>query len=160
MVWKFIHFGRISFERASGWCQVAPGEPLRVPGGLANRLFCWLDISRVKLKSNWTVGESLLAFGQEAIRERRLNLFKQQWTFLQCLIWKIIYLENIFSNGTLSLMMSSCTRGTAQSSRWPCKPIILLIGHFEGQTEVQLNSWWKSASFWSRSNQRAEAKFI
>ena len=29
----------------------------------------------------------------------------------------------------------------AQTLRWSCEPIILSIGHFEGPTEVQLNSW-------------------
>ena len=33
------------------------------------------------------------------------------------------------------------THGTLQAVRWPCEPIILSIGHFEGQMEVQLNSW-------------------
>ena len=37
-------------------------------------------------------------------------------------------------------MMLFCTQGSAQNVRWPCQPIILLIGHFEGPTEVQLNS--------------------
>ena len=31
--------------------------------------------------------------------------------------------------------------GIAQTVRWPCEPIFLSIGHFEGSTEVQLNSW-------------------
>ena len=29
----------------------------------------------------------------------------------------------------------------AETLRRPCKPIILLIGHFEGPTEVQMKSW-------------------
>ena len=33
------------------------------------------------------------------------------------------------------------THRTAESVRWPYGPIILLIGHFEGPTEVQLNIW-------------------
>ena len=33
------------------------------------------------------------------------------------------------------------TQGTPQTARWPCEPIILSIGHLEGPTEVQLNSW-------------------
>ena len=32
------------------------------------------------------------------------------------------------------------TQGTAQTVRWPCEPIILLIKLFEGPIEVQLNS--------------------
>ena len=37
-------------------------------------------------------------------------------------------------------MMLFCTQGSAQNVRWPCQPIILLIGHFGGPTEVQLSS--------------------
>ena len=32
------------------------------------------------------------------------------------------------------------SQGTAQTVRWPGQEIILLIEHFEGPTEVQLNS--------------------
>ena len=32
------------------------------------------------------------------------------------------------------------TNKTLQTVRWHCEPIILLIGHFEGSTEIQLNS--------------------
>ena len=78
-------------------------ELLRLSDALANQSFYPSDIWRVQLESNWTVGESMLAFGQEAVREWRVNLLKGQWSFLQCLIWKIIYLENIFSDGALSL---------------------------------------------------------
>ena len=46
------------------------------------------------------------------------------------------------------------TQGTAQSVRWPCELLVLWIGHFEGPTEVQLNSWRKGASLSSRSSQR------
>ena len=35
-------------------------------------------------------------------------------------------------------------QGIAQTLRWFCELIILLIEHFEGTTEVQLNSWWKT----------------
>ena len=33
------------------------------------------------------------------------------------------------------------THGTLKTVRWPCEPIISSIGHFEGPTDVQLNSW-------------------
>ena len=33
------------------------------------------------------------------------------------------------------------THRTLQTVRWPCESIILWIGHFEGPSEVQLNSW-------------------
>ena len=46
--------------------------------GLANRPFCPLDILRVQLKSNLTVGERLLASDQEAVTEWRLILLKGQ----------------------------------------------------------------------------------
>ena len=39
------------------------------------------------------------------------------------------------------LAIAHGTLGTAQTVRWPCEPIILLIGHFRGPTKVQLNSW-------------------
>ena len=39
------------------------------------------------------------------------------------------------------LASSQGTHRTLQVVRWPCEPIILSIGHFEGPTEVQLNSW-------------------
>ena len=38
------------------------------------------------------------------------------------------------------------THGTLESVRWSCEPIILSVGHFEGSTEVQLNSWLKTSS--------------
>ena len=34
------------------------------------------------------------------------------------------------------------THRILQLVRWPCEPIILSIGHFEGLTEVQLKSNW------------------
>ena len=39
------------------------------------------------------------------------------------------------------LVNTDGTLGTLQTVRWPCDLIILLIGHFESPTEVQLNSW-------------------
>ena len=36
--------------------------------------------------------------------------------------------------------------GTLESVRWPCEPITLSVGHFEGSTEVQLNGWFKAGS--------------
>ena len=51
-------------------------ELLKVSDGLANQSFCWSDISRVELKSNWTVGERLLASDQEAVTDGTLILLK------------------------------------------------------------------------------------
>ena len=39
------------------------------------------------------------------------------------------------------LVNTDGTNGTLQIVRWPYKPIILSVGHFESPTEVQLNSW-------------------
>ena len=43
--------------------------------------------------------------------------------------------EKEFSDSTHGI------QGIAQTLRWLCEPIILLIGHFGSPTEVQLNSW-------------------
>ena len=55
------------------------------------------------------------------------------YSFAKKFFWKSSYLVHKLLKELLTV-------------RWPCKPIILLIGHFEGLTEVQLNSWWKAAS--------------
>ena len=78
MVWKLYYFEWINLQRVSA-CHVALSELLRHSDGLANWSFSWSDIWRVQLKSNWTVGESLLASDQEAVRECRLILLKGQW---------------------------------------------------------------------------------
>ena len=65
---------------SSGWCHVALRKLLRLSGVLANRSIYRLDISRVQLKFNWTVGEKLLVSDQETAREWRLILLKVQWT--------------------------------------------------------------------------------
>ena len=58
--------------------------------------------SKNGMKSNWTVGQRLLASHQETVKECRLNLHKGQWTFLQYLISNNIHLEKNFSDGFLS----------------------------------------------------------
>ena len=45
------------------------------------------------------------------------------------------------------------TQGTTQTVRWPYEPIILSIRHFEGPTEVQLNSCLKTVSLSSDQSQ-------
>ena len=72
MLWKLIHFERITFQRVSGWCNVALGDMLRLSEGLANQWFSQSDISRVQLKSNWTVGKRLLASDFETVWKNRL----------------------------------------------------------------------------------------
>ena len=122
----------------------------RLSGGFANPSFCGSDISRVQLKSNWTVGEKFLVSDQEAVRECRLTLLKGQWTFFQCLISKLIHLDK--KPMMEFLVNADGTHETLQTVRWSCEPIILWIRHFESPTEVQLNSWWKVPSLWSRSS--------
>ena len=46
---------------------VALRELLRHSDGVANRLLCWSDISRVQLQFNWTVRERLLASDVRAV---------------------------------------------------------------------------------------------
>ena len=145
-----IHFKRIGFEGASGWCYVALRELLWHSDCLANRSFCQSGISRVQLKSNWIVAERLLASYQEAVRECKLILLKAQRTFLM-LHFKIYSL--VKKNSVMVFLVNTDgTQKTLQTVRWLCEPVILSIGHFEGRPEVQLNSWWKTADLWSRSS--------
>ena len=122
----------------------------------ANRSFCWSDISRVQLKSNWTVGKWLLASDSKTVWKSRLILIKIIKFFNGCFGNSSISKKLALKEPLDVVMLHS---GYAQTLTWSCEPIILLIGHFEGPTEVQLNSWWKSASLWSRRSQRMEAKF-
>ena len=46
------------------WCHVALRELLRHSDDLVNWSFCQSDMSRVQLKSKWTVGERMLASDQ------------------------------------------------------------------------------------------------
>ena len=57
--------------------------------------------------------------------------------------FRIPYLLFISETFSVKKFLASThyTQGTAQTVRWPYEPIILSIGHFEGSTEVQLNSW-------------------
>ena len=87
--------------RTPGYFHIASEELLRHSDGLANQSFCQSDISSVQLKSNWTVGESLLVFGQEAVREWRLNLLKGHWKILQCLILSFNDFQKHFCEGNL-----------------------------------------------------------
>ena len=139
MVWIFIHFERISFVRASGWCNAEPGELLKLSDEFVNWSFCQLDISRVQVKSNWTVGKRLPASDSKTFWKSRLILSKSLLFFFygrfgNWFLWKELVWRSFW-------MMSCCTQGTAQTFRWPCKPIILSIGHFQSPTELQLNSW-------------------
>ena len=50
-----------------------------------------------------------------------------------------LFISKIFSVKEF-LTSTHGTLETPHSVKWPCEPIILWIGHFEGPTEVQLNS--------------------
>ena len=65
-----------SFERVSGLCNIGLGDILRPSDGLANWSFCWSDIWRGQLKSNWTIGKRLLASDSEPVWKSRLILLK------------------------------------------------------------------------------------
>ena len=66
----------VSYERSSGWCNVALRNMLRPSDGLGNRSFCQSDISRVQLKSNWTVAERPVASDSKTVWKSRLILSK------------------------------------------------------------------------------------
>ena len=100
---KIYWLGKNFLRGSSQLVHTVLKELLTLSNFLANWSFCRSDISCVQLKSNWTFLERLLASYQDAIRECRLILLKRQLNFLQCLISKIVHLENIFSDGALSL---------------------------------------------------------
>ena len=114
-----------------------------------NITFYWSDISRIQLKSNRAVGERLLYSDNEVVREWNFNLNKRKWTFLQCLISKMIHLEKNSVMEPLAYIRG--TQGSPQTVRWPSQPIICLIEHLEGPTEVPLNISWQTVGLWSIS---------
>ena len=132
-------------------------ELFRLLDGLANRPFCVSKISRFQLKSNWTVCKKLLASNSKIVCKSRLILSKAQlffcngW-FRNCIISKeLINLDRVY--------VSCCTQRAAQTFRWRCEPIIMLIWHFESPTAVQLNSSWKTVSLWCTSCHIMQANF-
>ena len=137
----------MSFEGVSGWCHVALRQLLRLSDGLAKRSFCCSHILRVQLKSNSTVGEWLLASDQSQFDNAGLSYLSENGIFLNA-CFKNLLICKIFSAKESSASTHG-SQGTAQTVRWPCEPIILSIGHFEGQTEVKLSSWWRTVSLWS-----------
>ena len=114
---------------------------LRLSDGLENLSFRWEDIPRFQVKSNLTVGKNLVNADQH-------------------LFWKkeVSFIYNDFFFQKKSCLC--CTQRTAQSVRWPCKPIILSIGHFEGSTEIQLSNWWEAVSPWSVSSLTKQANIF
>lgn len=62
---------------------------------------------------------------QDNVISRTMNLFTN-------LIWKLFISKN------LSVKEA---QETAETAIWLCELIFFSTGHFEGQTEVQLNSW-------------------
>ena len=129
----------MSFEGVWGWCHVALRQLLRLSHRLANRSFCCSHILRVQLKSNSTVCERLLASDQSQFDNAGLLYLSENEIFLNA------YFKNLLICKIFSVKESSASthgsQGTAQTVRWPCEPIILSIGNFEGQTEVQLRTW-------------------
>ena len=70
-------------------------ELLRLLDGLANRLFCWSDIWRVQLKSNWTVGKKILASDSKTVWKSRLILSKVQLHFFNGWLGNPIILKEL-----------------------------------------------------------------
>ena len=68
---------------------------LRFPYVFANQSYLWSDISRNQLKSNWRVGESLIASDQQENFKNTLNLSKAEWFFFNA------WFENSFIFKTL-----------------------------------------------------------
>ena len=100
MALRTNHFVGRTF-RGSNW---SPGKTVgrRFPASDSKTVLKSRLISRVQIKSNWTVDESLLTSDSEIVRECRLNLLKRQWNVLQSLIWKFIDLQMIFCRRVLS----------------------------------------------------------
>ena len=124
---KIYSFAKNFLWKSSRLIHIVVGELLRLSDSLANQSVCWSDISRIQLKSNWTVGERLVASHQEVVRERRRNLHERKWTFLQCLISKIIHLVKNFSDGVVSLY-------TGYSGNSSDCPMTLRTDHFVDRT--------------------------
>ena len=116
----------------------------RPSDGLANWSFCWSEISRIQLKSNWTVGKRLLASDFRTVWKSSLILLKTglgffNYWFGSSFIWQELALKGLW-------MMSCCNQGTVHTVCWPCEPINLSIGHFEGPTEIERSSSWITVS--------------
>ena len=104
---------------------------------LCELIIFWPNISRVKLKSSWIVGESLIASDQQAAWKGWLISSKAQWFFCQCLIqkfipfWKYVFKKAFcWCDAALSKLL--------RPSDNLCELIILLIGHLR----VQPKSNW------------------
>ena len=97
------HFKIYSFVEEIQRCssqliQMVLTELFRVSDGLPNRSFCWSDISRVQLKSNWTVCKKLLVSYSKTFCKSRLVLSKAQLIFFNgwfgnCIISKELTLK-------------------------------------------------------------------
>ena len=129
---------------------------LRLSFKSGKRLFCWSVIWGVQLKSKWIFDQSSIVFDQQAVWKNRLILLKAQWTFFQCLIWKFFYLKKNWLFKRLPLMSCS-TQGTAETIRWPCKPIVLSIGRFEGPT---FTYWTLGESLIASDQQGSSRKWL
>ena len=102
-VFLMSHFKIYSFDKKiQRWCsqlmQIVLTDLFRLSDGLANRSFCRSDISRVQLKSHWTVGKKLLASDSKTVCKSRLILSKAQLIFFNgwfgnCIILKELTLK-------------------------------------------------------------------
>ena len=97
-------------------------------------------------KSNWTVGERVLAPDQWVLWLCRLILFEVQWTFFQYLIWKFIDFEKII-----------CKKAVNYNTwySWNCSQchLALWTNHFVNRTFRESN--WRVVESLIASDQAA-----
>ena len=132
-----------SFERVSGWCNVALRDMLRPSDGLASRSFCWSDISRVQQKSNWRLGKRFLASDSKTVWKSRLILSKSLLNFFNgCFgnssISKELALKEPLdavmlhsgtcSNPPMALQTNHFLDGTFRGSNWTVDESLLAFG--------------------------------
>ena len=129
-------------------------ELFRVSDRLANQSFCGSDIWRVQLKSNWTVGKKFLLSDSKTVCKSWLIFSKAQLIFFNgwfgnCIISK----ELTFKEFLHDVMLHSGNCSDIQMALWTDHFVDRTFGESNwSPTEVQLNSWWKAASLWSKSN--------
>ena len=128
---------------------MALGKLLRLSFSVGNRSFCRSDISRIQMKSNWKVGESLVASDQQAVWKSKLIWSKAQLFFLM-----------------FSLEIPSFQKSGFEKAFWWChvalKELLRLLDGLENWCfcPSDMNSWWKGTGLWSMSSFRIHSNFM
>ena len=125
---------------------MVPRQLLRPKDGHSKGAFCQSYILTAQQSPTEQLVKASKAWAQQAAWKCKLILLREQWNFFECTEFHS-FQKNCFWKS--HLLMTSSTQGKTQTIRWPWEPIILLIKHFEGSTEVQRNSWWKVSNLWS-----------